>query len=425
MTAGLISLGIPATMLRAGAVNAVLRIATMASKLLLVVYIGRYLTVSDMAVYGLVTTSVSMAVTLLGLEFYAFSTREILAATPSGRAVMLRDQLAFYAVGYLLLLPLGLPLFYTGVLPWSLAWAFYALAILEHLAQEVARLFNTLFRPVLSTVLFFVRSAAWGYAVIAVGLLQPSWNTVGHVLAAWIVGVGLSLLMAARELWRLDWSQARRARVDWAWVRRGLLIAAPFMVSALSYRVIELANRYIIHFMLTDIDVGVYSFYGGLANMIPAVVGAGITAILVPRIIDAWQAGRLDDYRHYFKTMSISATATSLAAVPAGFVAIMWLQTFTGKPEYAAHLQTCFVLLLSTAVGVIAQLPGVSLYARKEDMALLVAVVIGAVVNVVLNVVLIPGLGILGAAWATTLSYAAMGAYQLYRVRTAVDPAAA
>lgn len=390
----------------------------MASKLLLVVYIGRYLTVSDMAVYGLVTTSVGISVTLLGLEFYAFSTREILAAPEGARVQLLRDQFLFYLVGYVLFVPLALPLFFTGILPWHLALAFYALAVLEHVAQETSRIFNTLFRPVLSTVLFFLRSAAWGYVMIVAGLLKPEWNTVGHVLGAWIGGVAVSVALSVMELRRMHWSGARLAPVDWGWIRRGLFTAAPFMASAVSYKVIELADRYIIHFLLNDTAVGVYSFYGSLANMIPAVVGAGITSILVPRIIDAYQSGRLDAYRAYFKTMTISAVVTCLAAVPLGFVAIAWLQRFIGKPEYAAELATCGMLLLSTAVGVIAQLPGIALYARKDDVALLLAVLVGAVTNTALNFILIPRFGIMGAALATALAYAAMGFYQLYRVMT-------
>lgn len=402
-------------LLRAAGLNAALRVTALGSKLLLIVYLGKYLSVEEMATYGLLTTSVGIAVTVLGLEFYAFSTREILGAVPARQAGMLRDQLVFYLLGYALLFPLALPIFIWEVLPWSLAGAFYALAVLEHIGQETSRLFNTLFRPVLSTALFFIRSAAWGLVLMAFGYARPEWNTVSRVAAAWIGGAVISVALSAWEVRRVHWSDSPLGPVNWAWIRRGLVVATPFMISAASYRIIELADRYLIHFMLSDTAVAVYSFYGTLANVIPAVIGAGITSVLTPRIIEAYQSGRDGTYRTHLRTLSISASATALAAVPLGFIGIAWIQRFTGKPEYAAELATCAVLLLSTAVAVMAQIPGVVLYARQDDRALLIAVVLGATINTLLNLLFIPAFGIVGAAWATTIAYGVMGLYQLRR----------
>ncbi len=405
----------PSGLLRAAGLNAGIRIAALGSRLLLIVYIAKFLSVSDMAIFGLVSTSIGMAVTIIGMEFYAFSTREILATTNEQRSHLLRDQLVLHAVAYLLLIPFSLPLFVWGVLPWDVAGIFFALTILEHLAQETARIFNTLFRPVLSTAMFFVRSAAWGYVVMGIGWWRPEWNTIRFVFWAWLVGVAVSVVLSLVALHSIAGPVIWTRRVDWAWIRQGLLVAAPFMISALSYRVIELADRYIIHFMLTDIEVGVYSFFASLANVVPAVVGAGVTSVLNPRILDAYLAGRTTEYRRLFRTMTVLASTLSLAAVPVGVVGIAWLLPFTEKAEYAAELGTSAVLFFSTAVAVISQIPGVALYARKDDRALLYAVVVGAVTNTVLNLLWIPRYGILGAAWATTVAFAAMGCYQMYR----------
>jgi O-antigen/teichoic acid export membrane protein len=369
-----------------------------------------------MAVYGLVTTTVGISVTLLGWEFYAFSTREILARAEAHRAICLRDQLAFYGVSYLLLLPAALPVFASGILPWRLAPWFYVLAISDHLGQETARILNTLFRPVLSSALFFVRSAAWGLIVIALGAWRADLTTIVVVLASWSAGEAAALALGAVTLGRLDWSGVGGTPVDWGWVRRGLLVATPFFVSAISYRVIELADRYIIHFLLTDEAVAVYSFYGTLANMLPAVIGAGVTSVLVPRIIEAHQLGRAAEYHRHYRAMNAATFAILVVSLPLVFGGIVALQRYLNRPEYARELPTAAALLLSTAVSVVAQLPGVALYARRDDMALLKAVLVGAVVNTALNIVLIPRFGIGGAAWATIIAYAAMGAYQMHRV---------
>jgi O-antigen/teichoic acid export membrane protein len=406
-----------AAFLRTSVVNLGLRGVTMASKLLFLVYIGKYLSVPDMAIYGLMATTVGFGVTLLGVEFYAFSTREFLARDADVHAVLLRDQLAFYGVAYLLLLPLAIPVFVTGVLPWPLAGWFYALTIAEHLAQEVARLFNTQLRPVLSSALFFLRSAAWGVVVMVVGLWYPAANTIVFVLAAWTAGVAVSLVWSAVVLSKLDWQKARNTAVDWQWIRRGLIVAAPFFTSAIAYRVIELSNRYIIHFFLTPEAVAVFSFYSTLANVLPAVIGAGITSIVVPRVVGAYQRNAMVEYRQQYRFMNVATIVVIVLVVPIVFAGVVALQDYLGRPEYARALSTCLLLLISTAVSVIAQLPGVALYARKDDVALLIAVVMGAGSSTILNFLLIPIYGINGAAWATTVAYTVMGAYQWYRVR--------
>jgi O-antigen/teichoic acid export membrane protein len=404
---------------RAAFENLALRGVTLAAKFAFLVYAGRHLAVSDMAVFGLMSSTVGIAVTVLGVEFYAFSTREILAKGTGERAPLLRDQLVLYVFGYLLLLPAAIPVFVSGVLDWRYAGWFYALAILEHLAQETARLYNTLFRPVFSTLLFFVRSSAWSLVVLALAWRRPELMTVDMIFGAWTAGVAIAVVWGLYELKGLGWRRAWWARPDWAWMRRGLIVAVPFMVSALSYRVIELGNRYIIHFLLTDIAVGVYSFYSTLANVIPAVIGAAVSSIVVPRIVQGYQVGDLDAYRRELRRLTVGTVLLVAAAVPAVFVGVVALQQYLDRPEYASELATCLVLLISTATAAIAQVPAVGLYARHDDWSLLKAVLVGAVTNVVLNLVFVPNFAIMGAAWATTLSYAAMGVYQWDRLRRA------
>jgi O-antigen/teichoic acid export membrane protein len=404
------------TMFYSSLANLGLRSLALGSKFLFLVYAGKYLAVEEMATYGLMGATVSIAVTLLGLEFYAFSTREILARDNASRAVCLRDQLAFHGIAYLALLPLSLPVFATGILPWSLAGWFVVLSILDHLGQETARILNTIFRPVLSTALFFLRSAAWGIVVVVLWLWQPDVVSLAIIFGAWSAGTGFSLLIAAAEFRRLGWHRSRHVPINWGWIGHGIVVAGPFLISALSYRAIELADRYIIHFLVDNTAVGVYSFYGTLANVIPAIVGAAVSSILVPRIIRAYQTGNAADYHSQYRRLTVMTVGIVVASIPAVFLAIAALQPYLGKQEYVRELPTCAVLLLSTAVSIVAQIPGVALYARKDDIALLIAVLIGAGTNIPLNFLLIPQFGIVGAAWATALSYASMGAYQLYRV---------
>jgi O-antigen/teichoic acid export membrane protein len=414
-----------ARLIRTGGANLVMRAVTLAAKLLFLLLAVRNLSVADMAIYGLMATTVGIAVTLAGVEFYAFSIRELLARTPNEQTVVMRDQLAFHAAAYALLVPLSAPVFATGILPWSLMGWFIALAIGEHLSQEVTRVLNALFRPVLGTFLFFIRSAAWALVIALLWLWHPRSVGLAGIFAAWALGNGVSLALSATAFARMDWSISRRRAVNWRWIGRGILVAMPFVASAVSYRITELADRYILHFLVDERAVAVYTFYGTIANAVPALLGATLSAILVPRVIQAWQSGDMPGYRVAMRTLAAGTVGVMLLAVPVVYGAVALLLPYFGKPEYAQAMPVLAVLLLAAAVAAVAQVPGVVLYARRKDLVLLVAVVIAAATNTLLNFLLIPAIGSLGAAWATVIAYAAMGLFQLYyviRSRAVVDP---
>jgi O-antigen/teichoic acid export membrane protein len=404
------------SLVRTGGVNLLLRGVTLGGKLLFLLLAARHLVVEDMAVYGLMATTVGIAVTLTGLEFYAFSVRELLAVEGSAQTVCLRDQVVFHGIAYTLLVPLSVPVFAAGILPWSMLGWFVVLAIGEHISQEITRVLNALFRPVLATFLFFIRSSAWALVIAALWLWRPESVGMAGIFAAWTIGILVSLAIAAWVFAQMDWRLAFARPIDWTWIRRGVVVAAPFLVSAISYRITELADRYILHFLMDDRAVGVYSFYGTVANSLPALVSATLAAILVPRVIQAWQSGDYPRYRASLRSLTVGTLGIAVLAVPLVFVALALLQPYLGRPEYASGLPTFAVLLLSAAVAAAAQLPGVVLYARREDLKLLLAVLLAAVTNTALNFLLIPRVGMVGAAWATTLAYGAMGLFQLYCV---------
>jgi O-antigen/teichoic acid export membrane protein len=403
-------------LVRTSGANLLLRGLTLGAKLLFLLLAARHLSVEDMAVYGLMATTVGIAVTLAGLEFYAFSIREILGCQPQQQAVCMRDQLVFHGLAYTLLIPLSLPVFAARILPWSLLGWFFVLAIGEHISQEITRILNALFRPLLATFLFFVRSAAWALVIVLLWLWRPQAVTVVMIFAAWSVGIAASLVLAARAFAGMDWQLTRVSRINWRWILRGTVVAAPFLVSAISFRVTEMADRYILHFLMDDRAVGVYSFYGTIANALPALLSATLSAILVPRVIHAWQAGDIERYRSSLRNLTFGTIGIVALTVPPIFIAVAMLQPYLGKPEYASGLPTFAVLLAATAVSAAAQVPGVVLYARREDLTLLLAVLLAAVTNTAVNFLLIPRVGMLGAAWATVLAYAAMGLFQLYHV---------
>ncbi|MCK1382420.1 hypothetical protein IVB33_39380, partial [Bradyrhizobium sp. 24] len=89
----------------AGTVAAlVLRALTLASRFLLSLLLARMLSPAEMGQYGLLTATLAFALLAVGLEFYSYTLRELVPATPERRARIIADQMvlgtaALVAVG--------------------------------------------------------------------------------------------------------------------------------------------------------------------------------------------------------------------------------------------------------------------------------------------------------------------------------------
>jgi O-antigen/teichoic acid export membrane protein len=387
-------------LLSAGGVNLVLQFITLASKALLLFGLARYLTPADVGVFGLLVVTLNLAMYAIGLDFYTFTTRELLRRPPDAVPRMLRDQLAFHVATYVVVLPF-LPLVFTfGALPWSLAVAFVTLLVVEHLAQEMQRVLITLQRPIHGAVLSFVRGGVWVYIVLALMAFEPSLRTLRTAIVGWITASAASLVGGAYYLRDQPWSRATGA-VDWRWIRNGLRIGLPFLGATLALRTVFSIDRYALEASWGAEAVGVYTLYASIRNAIQSLLDMGVMAVLRPKVVRAWQVGDMEQYRHLMRNLTIATTGTAMAlclAAAVGIVPVLW---FVGNPVYGEHLVTYWIVLAVTLVAALADVPHTALYAREKDRAIIVSTALSLGAAVVLNLVLVPHYGLPGAALAT------------------------
>ena len=138
----------------ASSINIFLRGITVLGRLLIILFIGKYLSVQALGIYSLFFTTIVLATLLLGLDFYTFRTREILSQTCTNKMEMIRDQFIFHFIGYLIILPVLLLIFWFDILSNNLIHIFYLILIMEHLSQEFFRLFTALSKPIWANIIF-------------------------------------------------------------------------------------------------------------------------------------------------------------------------------------------------------------------------------------------------------------------------------
>lgn len=393
-------------MFKTSLANIILRGLTLLSKFVLLVYIARYLTPADLGVFGLMAVTIAISLYILGFDFYVFNTREILACDPRLRCSLIRDQMVFHGLIYLVMLPLLLALFAGGLLQWQYVGWFYGLLVLEHISQESIRLLITLSRPTMASTVLLVRSGLWVYAVIGVATLSNNFRTIEFVWAMWIMGSLSSILLSAYALRDLDWRTAFDSAINWKWVKRGTRGALPFFGATVALLGVQYTDRYFLQSYHGEATVGIYTFYANIANMVHVFVYTAFIMTVFPKLVSAYQEGRFTEFQALYRSMNKKILVGTGVLVGLAALGIWPALILVGKEAYSEYLGVFWIMLGTISLLTVSYIPHYALYVRKEDRAIAISSVIALASGVAANMMLVPENGIIGAALAT---FCAMG----------------
>ena len=385
-----------------------LRAATLASKLLLVLFLARTLPASELGLFGLMVAAAGFGVVALGVEFHAFAIRELISADDARRATMLRDQAVFFVISAALVLPLMLAFFQLDILPWQLLVWFYPLLVLEYLAHEATRVLIALSRPTAGYIVLFIRSAAWVYFVIG-WFFWSGGATITTVWILWLVGVAASVVVAVVKFGRMPWRHVLHTPVNWRWIGQGIRTAPPFLITAAAALSLMYIDRFFIRAYQDLSALGVYTFFSGIAVGLHTLVQTGVLSLRIPRIVSASRAGDTVKFEQEMSSLLKATAAGALIIVAPAVLAIYPMVWIIGRPEYIASVGVFFVLLAGTLVRCIAEVFVYRLYARHQDLHLLAVNGLSFAVVLVGNLMLVPVYGIMGAATANVVAALSLG----------------
>lgn len=410
-----------AGILPASVANVGLRGLTLVSKFVLVIVLARFFPPEDLGVYGLMVSSVAIAIFLLGLEYHYFTIRALIARPPGRQAAILRDQAVLYALLTVVALPLLGVAFSAGM--WSpvptnvLVW-FFALVIVELAAQEAGIALIALSRPLAANLLVFVRSGVWVYPIVVLAIWSPGTRAIQSVFVAWIAGSLASLVVAAWWLRGLGWRAALAESVDWSGMRSGLRTAAPFVVTTGASMGVLFLDRFIIEAFKGLGPVGIYTFFAGITTAMHTLVNTGVSLIRMPRLVRAHQDADERRFRRELEAMTRITAGSAILLALAIAIGITPILRLVDKSIYEENLGVFFVLLGAALIRCLADLPIYALYAKHRDLQLLLTNLLAVGVSAVMNFMLVPPLGLSGAgiaamAGAMTLLLSAL----LFRLR--------
>jgi len=307
---------------------------------------------------------------------------------------------------YVIVLPLLLTVFTIGIIKTEFIIYFYLILIFEHLSQELYRLYTTLQKPIFANLLLFIRTGIWVYVVITLWYLNvEGMMNLETVWYGWSVGSFISILIGIIYLKRDYNLKSLTEKIDWLWIKNGVKISIPFFIGTLAYKVTEFSDRYMIDYYMTIADVGIYTFFAGIANTINIIVFTLVTMIYYPILVEQYQNKKMDMFKKTLRVFSIKTITFSIISSIGILLLIGSVLNFMSKIEFQNNIEVLWLLIIANIILNISYIPHYVLYAAHKDIIIRNATLISAGINIVLNLIFIKYYGIIGAAMATLISF--------------------
>jgi O-antigen/teichoic acid export membrane protein len=350
--------------------SVVMRAATFGARVLLVFFLAKHLDPVSMGQYGIFVVTVGYFVFLVGLDFYTYSTRQLISSPLTKQGNLLKSQAVLIGIAYLIILPPATLALARSDWPNPMVWCFPLVLVTEHINQELSRLFVTFSLPVVASVLLFIRQASWVIVIVALELLGSGPTTPDQVIVCWglagcaAMGFGVYRL---RRLGMLGWSLP----VDWGWIRRGLVVSSGFLCGTLAVRGIVTFDRYWVEDLAGIEAVAAYTLFFSIAGVVNVFLDAAIFSFAYPRIIKLVQNNLHQEAHNEIKNLLVQIIAGSACFAIVSYLLLPHILDWVGHPIYKKFSHWYPWLLMAMTVQVISKVPHYGLYALGRDRSII------------------------------------------------------
>ncbi len=397
--------------------NIGLRVLSLAAKLLLTLYMGRYLGLADMGVYGLAFSAIMIATVVLGLRIDFVVARDLVGASPFEALRKIRDEMVFFGANYLVFAVFMLALGLLKVAPPFLLAAVFLISILENISAALYTNLISMGRPVLSTFLFFIRAGLWCFAVVAAGLLWPETRNVESIFIAWAIGEAVSIGLTF-WVWRhLPWDKVIRTPIAWDWIKAGVIQCFPVWLGTIGAAMAFSVDRFVVSHFIGLKEVGIITFYSSFATALLSLAQSGIFSFAYPKMIKYHKQG--DTEAFWREAWSAGWQVSLFVLVSAGIVGalIPFSAPFFGKPELANEAWALWLILAAIWVRANADTFYYILYARHQDKPLWLGALLFLIPALFGNLLFVPLMGLKGVGVSSILACLTLFFWRLYYVR--------
>jgi O-antigen/teichoic acid export membrane protein len=269
------------------------------------------------------------------------------------------------------------------------------------------RIINNLFLGVLraeeKSVLYAVANILKIVVVLSFNVYFVAFAQIGvkGILYSFLIGDALLFaLLIPQMIVRM------KPNFDGEIVKASIWFGFPLVFTGLAGMLLNLGDRYLIKLLVNYHEVGLYDLGYRIAGLINVFLIQSFGLGFLPRAYKMY--GQKGDKRYYSKMQTYLLFALLWAGLALSFFSRELVQTFALNsdfwPAYKVVPIITFAYVLAGARGVV----NLGMFLKNRTKYLAYSTVIGLVLNVGLNLLLIPRFGMMGAAYATLVSFAAI-----------------
>lgn len=346
--------------------NVSLQGITMGARFFFIFFLAKYLDPASVGYYGLFTATIGYCLYFVGLDFYAYVTREILKSSIDQRGKLLKGQIALSSVLYILFFPIALWFLRNSEWPEHLVLWFFPILFFEHFNQEMSRLLVALSEQIAASLILFVRQGSWAVVLVVLMNMSESTRNLDAVMALWTTAGALS---AGLAIWKLrclnigGWLLP----VDWKWIKKGIAVSLAFLIATLALRGVQTLDRYWLQALGGIEAVGAYVLMLGVAGTLLSFLDAGIFAYAYPALINNHHNNEQVAAKAKVRQVLLQTLLVSVAFGTISWIMLPYLLAWIDKPLYLKAINFYPWLLMAMIFNALSMVPHIALYAQGYD----------------------------------------------------------
>jgi O-antigen/teichoic acid export membrane protein len=273
------------------------------------------------------------------------------------------------------------------------------------LIRVISNVFLQIFRGDQQTLVFNLFMIANRYLAIlsSVLLIIYVYKSVkgvflGTIYVETLVAVlGLVYLIRRRRI--------GKAQLSLGQMRRAVKFGLPLVVSDFLVSLVSSSDRFIIQYFLGSSAVAVYSVAYDISDYVAVMFSSPLQLAILPIVYSLWSKEGQEATR-VFLSKAVNLSLVIVIPMIAGFSVVgPDIVTILASEKYVDSRELVPIIAVGVMLGSVNFLLYTGLLLYEKTVLVTILNTMAAVVNIVLNVLWIPRYGIIGAAYATVLTY--------------------
>ncbi len=374
-----------------------LRSSSLLVKFVFTIFLAKYLTFSDVGLYGLFSAFCIISPIVLGLSIMACVSRNAVTSPLNETLASLKNYALYLFLLYSAIASVAVGLYVSDVIP-ILFILFLLVLFLENINIDVYNLALNLSRPVLGNILHSIRTAGWMIFYMVFAAIYPDLRNMQDVLLFWLGGNVASIVMFLLYARDWDWSMpSGDERSFRKWFKKEFLQARVYYVNALFNGLSIYAGQFVVSLSLGLEANGVFVYFQQIISALYNLLQTGVIQLAKPKLVKAYK--EKDEvfytvYKNCRKNTNIVALLMAVTALPAMYFITLQIGKSLPLEWFWIFVPMLggFILYCNVDVG------NLVFYSRHDDMLLLKTSVISGTAGIIISMCLVPYFGLWGAA---------------------------